>query len=61
MARQQYDLSHAGRTEVNEVPIVGGDSFEVTGESEGTAWVCSWSSTSTPDGTTIETTIDTRR
>jgi hypothetical protein len=60
MAVAQYDLSTVGQTQVREVENAEGDSFEVTGESEGTAWVCTWSSTRTDNGTKTETTIDTR-
>lgn len=60
MAVSQYDLPGAGETEVRELAVEEGDSFDVTGAFEGTEWVCRWTSTRGDGGHLIETTIDTR-
>lgn len=59
MAVTQYDLPSAGVTQVRELPLEGGDSFEVAGASEGTEWVWIWSFTRTQETSTTTTTIDT--
>jgi len=60
MAVTQLELESAGETQVREIPSDEGDAFEVTGTSEGTEWICTWTMVRTAGGTEVVTTIDQR-
>ncbi|USQ81315.1 hypothetical protein NF556_06625 [Ornithinimicrobium faecis] len=59
-AISQLDLSGAGDTLLRELPVEDGTSFEVTGVSEGTEWVCTWTETQRQGSTSTTITVDRR-